>query len=146
MRKLISNSSVSKLKLNKSFVPCPVDDNEEIFRNGIFEFNITRMIEHIRVNPKEFIVEEVAVDLFHQAYSSINEEHMVNVVIGEPVIIAEIAPCQYNLIDGNHRMEKARRLGITKLNAYRLQVHQHIQFLTSTEAYRAYVEYWNDKL
>ena len=72
MRKLTCNSSVNKLKLNKSFIPCPVVDNEEIFRNGIFEFNITRMIEHIRVNPKEFIVEEVAVDSFHQTYSSIN--------------------------------------------------------------------------
>lgn len=139
-------NKLNKLKYNKSFIPCPVADNEEIFRNGIFEFNITRMIEHIRVNQKEFIVEEVAVDSFHQAHSSINEEHMVNVVIGEPVIIAEIAPCQYNLIDGNHRMEKARRLGIKKMNAFRLMVHQHIQFLTSTEAYKAYVEYWNDKL
>jgi hypothetical protein len=45
-----------------------------------------------------------------------------------------------------HRMEKARRLGIKSLPAYRLGVEQHLKFLTSSKAYAAYVKYWNGKL
>jgi hypothetical protein len=37
-----------KLKLNKNFVPCEVSENEEMFRLGIFEFNISRILEHIQ--------------------------------------------------------------------------------------------------
>ena len=71
---------------------------------------------------------------------------MKSVEISEPVILAEISPGQYNLIDGNHRMEKARRMGIKNISTIRLNVEQHLRFLTSKEAYLAYVKYWNSKL
>ena len=71
---------------------------------------------------------------------------MDSVEISKPVILAEIAPERYNLIDGNHRMEKARRMGIKSIPAYKLNVEQHIRFLTSKKAYLAYIEYWNSKL
>jgi len=47
--------------------------------------------------------------------------------ISRPVILAEISPGCYNLIDGNHRMEKARKAGIKSIQAYRLNVKQHIR-------------------
>ncbi len=50
-----------------------------------------------------------------------------------------------NLIDGNHRMEKARRMGEETILAYKLNVKQHLIFLTEKEAYQSYVEYWNGK-
>ncbi|MDA8090707.1 MAG: ParB/Srx family N-terminal domain-containing protein [Nitrospiraceae bacterium] len=53
---------------------------------------------------------------------------------------------RYNLIDGHHRMEKARRMGIKSVQAYRLNVEQHLKFLTSKKAYLSYIEYWNSKL
>jgi len=71
---------------------------------------------------------------------------IISVDINNPVIIAEIAPFSYNLIDGNHRVVKALRLEISLLDAYKLDVKQHIQFLTEENAYHEYVEYWNDKL
>ena len=83
---------------------------------------------------------------FCKGFSSINESHMDSVVISRPVILAEISPGQYNLIDGNHRMEKARRLGVMSILAYRVHVEQHIRFLTSKRAYLTYIEYWNSKL
>jgi hypothetical protein len=43
-------------------------------------------------------------------------------------------------------MEKARRLGIEKIIAYKLNAGQHMQFLTTEKGYLAYIEYWNDKL
>ena len=135
----------SKLTIENDFTPCPESDGDEFFPNGIFVFNITKMTEHIMNNPELFVPEELAVkDL--QKFLSINEIHVDSVDISKPVIIAEIAPSRFNLIDGQHRVEKARRLGQEKIMAYRLTVHQHIRFLTSRKAYEIYVEYWNSKL
>ena len=50
------------------------------------------------------------------------------------------------MIDGNHRMEKARRMGIKNMSAFRLDVKQHIKLLTSKDVYLYYIEYWNGKV
>jgi ParB-like nuclease family protein len=134
------------LKVDADFTPCPVDDGDELFHNGIFVFNITRMREYIRDQPSRTILEEVAIKDYPRGFSSINETHLDTVDISQPVIVAEIAPGQYSLIDGHHRMEKVRRTGINRIPAYRLSVQQHMRFLTSQSAYTAYIEYWNDKL
>jgi len=63
-----------------------------------------------------------------------------------PVILGEIAPDRYNLIDGHHRVAKARREGLPSILAYRIPCPEHVAFLTSTRAYQAYVEYWNSKV
>ncbi len=127
-------------------MPAEADEGDEIFRNGIFEFNITRMLGFIHDCPEEFAPELIAVGDFVSDLSSINESHMDSVHTSEPVILAEIAPGRYSLVDGHHRMEKARRLGTEFVMAYKLNASRHVQFLTSREAYAAYVEYWNGKL
>ena len=71
---------------------------------------------------------------------------MDSVELTARVILAEIAPGRLNLIDGHHGMEKARRMGVKRILAYKLNVEQHMQFLTDKKAYVAYVEYWNSKL
>ena len=134
------------LKVDNDFTPCPVDSGDELFPNGIFEFNVTKMLEYIRKNPDDITLEEVAVSDSFKGFSSINESHMGSVEISRPVILVEISPGQYNLIDGNHRMEKARRMGIKSMLAYRLNAEQHMRFLTNKKAYVAYIEYWNSKL
>ncbi|MBI9099695.1 MAG: ParB N-terminal domain-containing protein [Spirochaetaceae bacterium] len=134
------------LHLNKDFTPFPVANGDEIFRNGIFHFNITKMLEYIKQNLNAIALEEVAVSNFPREFSSINESHMDSVVLSAPVILAEISPGKFNLIDGNHRMEKARRMGLEKVLAYKLNVNQHINFLTEKESYNRYIDYWNDKL
>jgi hypothetical protein len=136
---------VKKLKINKKFIPCQVDNDDELFPNGIFEFNISKILEFIKANPDRVKLLDIKVaDLY--AHSSINESHIDSVDITIPVILAEISPDNYNLIDGHHRVEKARRLNIQALKAYRLNVNQHINFLTSLKAYLSYVEYWNSKI
>lgn len=134
------------LKIDDGFIPCPVGAEDELFPNGIFEFNITKIIEYIQNNTESVALEEVAVSDFSQAFSSINESHVDSVEVSKPVILAEICPGRYNLIDGHHRMEKARRIGNKSIRAYKLKVHQHIRFLISEKGYVAYVEYWNSKL
>jgi len=134
------------LKVDNGFTPCPADVGDELYPNGIFEFNITKILEHIQRNPNGIPVENVAVCDFPKEFSSINEFHVDSTDISIPVILAEISPGRYNLIDGNHRMEKARRMGVKTLVVYKLSVDQHIRFLTSKKAYLAYIEYWNSKL
>lgn len=99
------------MEVDANFSPCPVDVDDEIYANGIFEFNITKMLQLIDNKPDLFPLEEVAVSGFYGEFSSVNESHLDSVEISTPVILAEISPGRFNLIDGHHRMEKARRMG-----------------------------------
>jgi len=134
------------LKIDGDFTPCPIGAGDELFPHGIFVFNITRLIEYIQSNPESVALEEVAVSDCPRAFSSIKESHVESVEVSKPVILAEICPGRYNLIDGHHRMEKARRMGNKSIQAYKLSVHRHIRFLINEKGYVAYVEYWNSKL
>ena len=133
-----------KLKIIKSFEPCPVDDGDEMYPNGIFNFNITKMAEFIQ--NQKITCEEVLVRDYSRGSSKFKEDYVGTVDVAKPVIVAEISPGRYNVIDGNHRMEKARRLGMEKISAYKLSPEQHLQFLTTEKGYLAYIEYWNSKL
>ena len=138
--------SAERLKANENFTPCPINEGDELYPNGIFVFNITKMIEHIKINSDEIDLVEVAVADFPKSLSSVDESHVDSVDVSRPVLLAEISPGHFNLIDGNHRMEKARKMGINRIHAYKLNVQQHLEFLTKKEAYLSYVEYWNNKL
>ena len=137
---------MKKLKLDKNFTPCPVADGDELFPNGIFVFNITKMIEYVRSNAENWPVEDVVVNDLPEKSQSINWSHVDTTDVSLPIILAEIAPGRYNVIDGNHRVEKARKLGIPKVPAYRLTIPQHVRFLIDKKAYICYVEYVNGKL
>ena len=134
------------LKADNGFSPVLSREGDELYPNGIFVFNVTRILEYIDNNPQEVSLVDVNVYSFHPEFSSINETHVESVDISRPLVMAEISPGNYNLIDGHHRVEKARRLGVDTLPAYKLTVLQHINFLTSKKAYLTYIEYWNGKV
>ena len=50
------------------------------------------------------------------------------------------------MIDGHHRVARARREGARTVRGLRLRCPEHVPFLTSTKAYETYVEYWNSKV
>lgn len=137
---------MKKLKVDANFVPCPVLDGDELFPNGIFEFNISRLLEYLESHATDADIEEVSVADFDHSFSVINEAHVETVDIARPVVFAEISPGRYNLIDGHHRMEKARRHGVKTVRAYKLTASRHVAFLTSEKAYLSYIDYWNDKV
>lgn len=134
------------LKADASFVPCTVHDGDELFPNGIFEFNITRLLEHIERSPADVALVDVAVGDLGQAFSCLDESDVVSADISRPVVLAEISPGHFNLIDGHHRVEKARRSGVDTIRAHKLTAAQHVPFLTSKKAYLSYVDYWNGKV
>ncbi len=67
--------SAKKLKINKSFKPCITENDDEIYQNGIFKFNISKLIEYIKNNSDEFELIEVMVDDFPKTFSSVNEQY-----------------------------------------------------------------------
>lgn len=99
----------------------PIGLRDELSPNGIFEFNITKIEEFIRRNSDSIPLVEAAVSDFWNDFSSVNESHVEKVDIQKPVILAEISPGRFNLIDGIHRMEKARRIGIKSIQAYKIE-------------------------
>lgn len=135
-----------KLIPNKHFSPCEQAQDDEMFPNGIFLFNITRLLEYLHSKDCNIPISDARVADFPRFSSSLDEEHIDTVDLGKPVVIAEIAPQRYNVIDGQHRMEKARRESVTTLSSYRIPPEVHTLFLCSQEAYDSYIDYWNEKV
>lgn len=135
-----------KLKFNKKFQAINVDAEDELFPNGLFEFNITKLIAHINANPVNFPIEEVVLDTLWESSSNLSDAAIQAANLSVPIILAEISPGRFNVVDGNHRVAKARRNGAKSLLAYTVRPDQHHRFLTSVNAYKKYVEYWNTKV
>lgn len=138
----------ARLKLSRSFLPCPVETGDEMFRNGIFEFNITRLMAFIETHVARFPIEDLAVASVpdYGSDARLNQTTIAAPDLARAVLLAEIAPGRFNLIDGNHRIARARRDGVPSVPAYRIRCPDHVAFLTSTMAYQTYVEYWNGKI
>lgn len=134
------------ISIDKDFIPALADDGDELYPNGIFVFNITKMIKHLHKNKDKISPENVDVKVHRNGLSALTESHIDNTDITIPIILAEIRPGIYNVIDGNHRLEKAYRKNIDFIPGYKLKPEQHMPFLTSIKAYHAYVEYWNSKV
>ena len=137
------------LKLNKDFIPCDVFENEEIYPNGIFHFNISRILEHIISGQLIVELEDICVPDWYKSHytgNDFNEEHLKTVSLEKPVIQAEISPGNYNIIDGNHRLEKAHREKASTVKSYKLKAEQLIPYFITVRGYQAFVGYWNDKL
>lgn len=138
---------MKKLKLDKKFKPLPSEEGEEFKPNGYFEFNVSKMLEFIRSNPDKFLIEEVIVHGLQTCVSeNLDESTIQKADLSNPIVLAEISPEHFNVIDGNHRLEKARREGKEKISAYRIGPDHHVSFLTDEKSYKAYVEYWNEKV
>lgn len=136
-----------KFKLMKSFQPCAVATDDELYPNGIFEFNVTKLIAFVRANPDKFPIEEVDVEEVRWGDSDDLDEATIQAAnLSNPIILAEISPDNFNVIDGNHRLERAYRDKVEKIPAFRVLADQHLAFLTSERAYRSYIEYWNSKV
>jgi hypothetical protein len=137
----------SKLKLDKKFQPSPVADGDEIYPNGVFHFNITRLLAFIDAHPEDFPLESIPVsDIPDYGSLRLDEAAVRSVDLSRPVLLAEIAPGPHNLIDGHHRVARARRERVATVHARRIACPRHVPFLTSTSAYEKYVEYWNSKV
>jgi hypothetical protein len=138
----------TKLRRRRRFQPCPTEAGDELFPNGIFEFNITRLLEFIAAHAERFPVELVELtDIPHYgADDRLDPAIIQSADLSRPILLAEIAPALYNVIDGHHRLAKACQQHARTIAAHRIRCPDHIPILTSAQAYAAYVECWNSKL
>lgn len=142
-----TDTPVRKLKFNDKFKPASCHEGDELYPNGIFEFNITKLLKFVNENPDDFPVEMVDVESIKSFPPTNPDESTIQSAdFSKPIILAEISPGRFNVIDGNHRLEKARRDNKDKILAYRLHPEQHVQFLSSKESYEEYIKYWNAKV
>ena len=138
-----------KITVIKNYTPFPVVEDDEIFSNGIFRFNISKIVDHIQTG--EIKVEQERINIkewykSHHFHGTINEEHLPTVDVNKTIIQAEISPNVFTIIDGNHRMEKAYREGITYIDSYKLMCEQFLPYFVDIHGYEAFVDYWNSKL
>ncbi|MBU0504641.1 MAG: hypothetical protein ABII18_00510 [bacterium] len=104
------------LKADNNFFPIPVDDNDEMYPNGMFVFNVTKMQQHLNDNPDLYPTETILVEDYKD-FCVIDEDHLETVDLAKPVILAEIRPDHFNLVDGHHRVTKAHRQGVKEIKA-----------------------------
>jgi len=137
--------SLIKLELDVNFKPCQIEEGHELMTNGIFVFNITKMNEYAR-NERNMIPLVDYEVTWHDTNADIDNYPFGDILTSNPGIIAEISPGNFNLIDGRHRATKIYKHGGDILKCYKFEMSEHIRFLSSTEAYNAYVDYWNGKV
>ena len=136
------------LRLNKNFEPSSIQ-TEEVYA-GFLQFNISAILSDIA--SKKLIVQKKRIYLkkwFKEhsvEFAVINQKHLPSVNLDTPVIQAELSIERYEIIDGNHRMQKAFDNGRTYINSYRLSGEQLADYLISKEQYESYVGYWNEKI
>lgn len=140
-----------KLKLQKNYTPKVQNSEEiEIYPNGIFKFFISKIIEDIKdgvLNPKKVRINiEKWLQTHYRGEHSINEDHLPSVNTKKAIIQAEIKPNHFEIIDGNHRFEKAFRDGKKSINSYKLYVKDLLSYFYDKQGYEAFVKYWNSKL
>lgn len=77
---------------------------------------------------------------------SLDQEHLQSVNTKKPIIQAEIRIGRFEIIDGNHRFEKAYREGKKTINSYKIYAEELIPYFYTQEGYECFVNYWNLKL
>lgn len=116
------------MDIDKNFAPVSIDEGDEYFPNGIFVFNITKMLKYISENKSDIECGNISVVEYREESPNIDEAYLDSIDLTSPVILAEICPGIYSLIDGHHRIEKAYRAGLECIPAYMMKAKQHLPF------------------
>ena len=107
--------------------------------SGSLLWNIGRMLEDaasFRVASRS--TEELAEgNPFHG-----DPEYAMETDLTKPLILAELWPGKYKLLDGNHRLYKARALQVDRLPVYFLTWEEHVRYIENyeEETYRRIME------
>ena len=139
---------MKELKANGDFIPCKPVPGDEMLGGFPFNWNITRTAAWIAENLDlvELSVVQIGATAPGADSSALDEAFLPQADLTKPLIMVRMRPEFFRLIDGNHRVAKARRSGIGELPAYYLTQEQHRHFFTSADMDKRYVDYWNDKL
>ena len=136
---------LNKLKYESNFIPTIIKNNDQYFSNNTLIINVTKLISEIRAHPGFYNRQKLRVETYWRPCAKINEKHVPYVDLSVPIIIAEVRPFEYVVIDGHHRLEKAHRNGVYQLDGYVLPPEQYIRFIATKESYKNLIAHWNSK-
>ncbi len=138
------------LKMIKNYVPKQqMCQDSEIYQNGIFQFFISKILEDIECGafvPKKERINIEKWKKTHGISSMLNEVHLETVNTKKPIIQAEIRIGRFEIIDGNHRFEKAFRDGRKTINSYKIYGEELVPYFYDRKGYECFVKCWNSKL
>ncbi len=84
---------LSKLKLDKEFRPCSAEAGDELFPNGIFEFNISRLLSFIQAHADRFPVEPVELtDIPDYGDAGLGEKAICTADLSRPILLPKSPP------------------------------------------------------
>ena len=100
---------------------------------GSIMWDIEKLLKDIeKFRTRTFDVKHLALNNpFHG-----NEEYAMTTDITQPLIIVNLTENIDKLIDGNHRLQKALKLGVATIDAYCLSFEEH----------RDYIVYFNEDI
>lgn len=104
-------------------------------------------VERIISEKDKFVIREFDVRaLSMENKFNGNEEYAMGTDVTEPLIIVNLIGDIDKLIDGNHRLLKAARLGMDKIMAYYLSGEEHRQYIVDYDEkiYLNVVSHWKE--
>jgi hypothetical protein len=84
-------------------------------RNGM---KIIWDVERALKVSQKYGVKNIKVDEYFDASDGVNQEFAMNTERNEPIIVANIGNGKHTVIDGKHRIFKAKKLGHNEILAY----------------------------
>ena len=139
------------LKLIKNYTPKVQESEEiEIYPNGIFRFFISKILEDIKNGDFKPKMERINIEKWRKLHVKntdfLVENHLKIANTRKPIIQAEIRIGKFEIIDGNHRFEKAFRDGKKTINSYKIYGEELVPYFYNQKGYECFVNYWNSKL
>ena len=108
---------------------------------GSIMWDIKKLLNDVeKFEIRTFEVKHLAVkNPFHG-----NEEYAMTTDITQPLIIVNLTENIDKLIDGNHRLQKALKLGVGMIDAYYLSFKEHRDYIVdfNERIYRQVVNHW----
>lgn len=140
-----------RLKLIKNYAPKVQESEEiEIYPNGIFKFFISKILEDIKNGDFKPKMERINIEKWRKLHLKntdfLDENHLKIANTRKPIIQAEIRIGKFEIIDGNHRFEKAFRDGKKTINSYKIYGEELVPYFYNQKGYECFVNYWNSKL
>jgi hypothetical protein len=139
------------LKPIQNYTPKVQESEEiEIYPNGVFKFFISKILEDIESGVFKPEMERINIEKWRKSHlqntDSLDENHLKIANTKKPIIQAEIRIGKFEIIDGNHRFEKAFRGGKKTINSYKIYGEELIPYFYDKKGYECFVGYWNSKL
>ena len=94
--------------------------------SGTILWNISEMLKYTSQYAKQLMKVD---DLVKNNFFSGQIEHAMGTDINNPIVVINLCDGKDKVIDGNHRLFKARNHGIEYIEAYYLKQNQHTRYI-----------------